>query len=54
MAYVKTEWHNGDPITEDKLNNIEDGIKDLEENGGGVLIVNIVPVENQESSNSGR
>lgn len=27
MAYVKNEWANGDVITADKLNNIENGIE---------------------------
>ena len=29
MAYEKTIWKTGDIITADKLNNIEDGIKDI-------------------------
>lgn len=29
MAYNKTTWANGDVITADKLNNIEDGISNL-------------------------
>lgn len=29
MAYIKTTWKNGDIITADKLNNIENGLKDL-------------------------
>ena len=33
--YSKQTWKNGDVITEDKLNHIEDGIA----NGGGVLII---------------
>ena len=26
MAYTKTEWHTGDPITQNRMNHIEDGI----------------------------
>lgn len=26
MAYAKTEWHAGDLITSDKLNNLENGV----------------------------
>ena len=32
MAYIKTVWENGDVITKEKLNNIEDGIANA---GGG-------------------
>ena len=28
MAYTKQTWANGDTITADKLNHIEDGIED--------------------------
>ena len=34
MSYTPTEWKNGDTITAEKLNKIEEGIAD-----GGVLIV---------------
>lgn len=35
MAYEKTEWKNGDTITAEKLNHMEDGIAE----GGGAFIV---------------
>ena len=47
MAYVKTEWQDGDTITANRLNNIEDGIKDLDDNSG-VLIVNMILVQDQD------
>lgn len=37
MSYTKTTWQNGDTITAEKLNHIEDGIADVE---GGTLVVN--------------
>lgn len=36
MAYTKQTWNNGDIITADKLNHMEDGIA-----SGGTLIVHI-------------
>ena len=33
MAYTKTIWQIDDVITADKLNNIEEGIKSVEDNG---------------------
>ena len=33
MAYTKTIWQVDDVITADKLNNIEEGIKSVEDNG---------------------
>ena len=35
MAYTKQTWNNGDIITADKLNHIEDGIA----NAGGLFVV---------------
>lgn len=39
MAYSKTTWVNGDTITAEKLNNIEDGIA-----ANDTAIANLVPV----------
>ena len=36
MTYEKTEWQNGDIITAEKLNNMEDGIANA-----GVLVVRL-------------
>lgn len=35
MSYVKTTWANGDTITAEKLNHIEDGIENCSEGDGG-------------------
>lgn len=44
MSYTPTEWKNGDTITAEKLNKIEEGI----EGASGVLIVTeIIDVERQ-------
>ena len=40
MSYNKTTWTNGDIITAEKLNNIEDGI--ASGGSGGVLVVSTV------------
>lgn len=39
MAYIKQNWQNGDVITADKLNHMEDGIAEGG-SGGGVFVVN--------------
>ena len=39
MAYTKQTWNNGDIITADKLNHIEDGIAEGGSGGGGVFVV---------------
>ena len=44
MAYQKTTWQNGDVITAQKLNNIQNGIEDItgssgSNSGGGTLFV---------------
>ena len=36
VEYVKTNWQDGDIITADKMNNIENGIKDVEETANGL------------------
>lgn len=50
MSYEKTTWNDGDIISAEKMNNIQNGIANLDENGGGVLIVNLVEVEEEEES----
>ena len=37
MSYEKQTWANGDVITAEKLNHMEDGI----ENAGGALVVHM-------------
>lgn len=49
MAYEKTEWKNGDTITAEKLNHMEDGIAEGGGSGGELLVVNAVP-ESEGSS----
>lgn len=36
MSYTPTEWKNGDIITEEKLNKIQEGIENLSTSGSGV------------------
>lgn len=45
MAYTPTEWKDGDIITAEKLNKIENGIT----NTGGTKLVNLHIYENGES-----
>jgi len=40
MSYTPTEWNNGDVITAEKLNKLENGVA-AGGSGGGVLVVNI-------------
>ena len=35
MSYKRRTWQNGEAITEEKLNNIEDGIEEAMKSGGG-------------------
>lgn len=35
MAYVEHEWVNGETITAEKMNNIEEGIVEASQSGGG-------------------
>ena len=42
MAYTKTTWAEGDVITADKLNNMEDGIAE-NQSGGGIRFINFTP-----------
>lgn len=39
MDYIKTIWKNGDVITAEKLNNIEDGIDGIRQEISGVPLV---------------
>lgn len=42
MPYVRKTWQCGDVVTDEALNNIEDGIEEaLQGGGGGVLVVHI-------------
>ena len=40
MPYVEHTWTNGETITAAKMNNIEEGIAEAAQSGGGALIVN--------------
>lgn len=42
MAYVEHEWVNGETITAAKLNNIEEGITEAAQSGGGGLSADAV------------
>ena len=37
MAYTKTEWKTGDPITQERMNHIEDGIAAAQNTADGAL-----------------
>lgn len=39
MAYVKNTWATGDVVTAAKLNNIEDGIEEAAQSGGGTMFI---------------
>lgn len=39
MSYTPTTWANGDTITAQKMNNIEQGIVAASSGGGGVVVV---------------
>ena len=41
MSYTPTAWKNGDTITAEKLNKIEEGIEDSSSGGAEPLIVHI-------------
>lgn len=41
MSYEKQTWMNGEVITADKLNHMEDGIADSGGGAGGVFVVNM-------------
>lgn len=42
MSYNKTTWTDGDVITAEKLNNIENGIVNIESEGVPIAIVDVV------------
>lgn len=37
MAYTKTTWNTGDPITQDRMNHIEDGIAAAQSTADGAV-----------------
>lgn len=39
MAYIKNTWATGDTITAAKMNNIEDGIEEAAQSGGGGAVI---------------
>lgn len=39
MSYTPTEWQNGDTVTAEKLNKLEQGVADAGGGGSGILIV---------------
>ena len=49
MSYTKTTWQNGDIITAQKLNNIEEGVKTSSENSS----IFIIEVEQNYNSDLG-
>lgn len=48
MAYTPTEWKNGDTITAEKLNNMEEGINTL--NVGGCLYIEILSIDSENNT----
>ena len=48
MAYNKNTWANGDVISAEKLNNIEQGIEDAS-GSGGVEVINWTMTESNET-----
>lgn len=45
MSYQKTVWADGDIISAQKMNNIENGIANLDENGIGLFVVDVIEEE---------
>lgn len=39
MSYERHTWIDGETITEEKLNNIEDGIEEASQSGGGTIVL---------------
>lgn len=45
MSYEKTIWADGDIISAQRMNNIENGIANLDENGVGLFVVDVIEEE---------
>ena len=45
MSYEKTVWADGDIISAQRMNNIENGIETLDENGVGLFVVDVIEEE---------
>ena len=45
MSYQKTVWADGDIISAQRMNNIENGIETLDENGVGLFVVDVIEEE---------
>ena len=45
MAYEKTTWVDGMVISAEAMNNIENGIETLDENGVGLFVVDVIEEE---------
>lgn len=45
MSYQKTVWADGDIISAQRMNNIENGIANLDENGIGLFVVDVIEEE---------
>ena len=45
MSYEKTVWADGDIISAQRMNNIENGIANLDENGIGLFVVDVIEEE---------
>ena len=52
MSYEKTIWADGDIISAQRMNNIENGIADLDENGVGLFVVDVIEEEIEDSEPS--
>lgn len=50
MAYVEHEWVNGETITAAKLNNIEEGIAEAAQSGGGGALICNSSYDNDEDN----
>lgn len=46
MSYTPTEWKNGDVITAEKLNKLEEGVQEALSEDCGVLVVTFTPDQN--------
>lgn len=54
MAYVEHEWVNGETITAEKMNNIEEGISEAAQSGGGGYdaVIRLIHANSSEADNS--